>query len=128
METRGVQGILDSARAETGLDDFGDDWFLAPLAAWVTDLEQENLTDFGRKFLRKLAVRDVGRRLRVLATMSAHPEIADVSLPPILYVTGLERSGTTLLHNLLSTHQRGREFVHAGMGRLPGDGGPDPNI
>ena len=111
MSAGGVQGILDSARAETGLDDFGDDWFLTPLTAWVGDLEQDNLTDFGRKFLRSLAVRDVARRLRVVATWAAHPEIAEVTLPPILYVTGLERSGTTLLHNLLSTHRRGRALL-----------------
>ncbi|MEZ5247165.1 MAG: sulfotransferase [Acidimicrobiales bacterium] len=111
MDTGSVQGILDEASRQTGLDDFGDDWFLAPLAAWVNDLAQDNLTDFGRRFLRSLAVRDVARRLRVIATLDAHPEIAEVALPPILYITGLERSGTTLLHNLLATHRHGRSLL-----------------
>ena len=80
-------------------------------AAWAEDLEQSNLTDFGRTFLRSLAVRDVGRRLRVLQTLREHPEIASVPIPRIVYVTGLERSGTTLLHNLLAQHPRGRALL-----------------
>jgi len=31
-----------------------------------------------------------------------------VPLPPIVYITGLERSGTTLLHNLLALHPQAR--------------------
>lgn len=111
MSPAGVQEILDAASADTSLDDFGDDWFLTPLAAWAHDLEQQNLTDFGRSFMRNLAVRDVARRLRVIDTLAAHPEIAEVPIPPIVYVTGLERSGTTLLHNLLAAHGRARALL-----------------
>jgi hypothetical protein len=50
----------------------------------------------------------VTRRLSVLATLREHPEIATVPIPPIVYVTGLERSGTTLLHNLLALHRDAR--------------------
>ena len=97
--------MCDAAVAATGLDDFGDDWFMGPLAAWAATWGSPNLTEFGRKFLRSLAVRDVGRRLRVLQTLREHPEIASVPIPRIVYVTGLERSGTTLLHNLLAQHR-----------------------
>jgi len=96
--------IIDDAIAATGIDDIGDDWFLRPLAAWADDLHGDNLTDSGRAFLRRLAVNDIARRLEVLATIRAHPEILDVELPPIVYITGLERSGTTILHNLLALH------------------------
>jgi hypothetical protein len=51
-------------------------------------------TDRGRRFLRSLAVRDLGRRLRVLDTLRRHPEIAAVPVPPIVDITGPERSGT----------------------------------
>ncbi len=106
-----VEAICDEAAAATGLDDFGDDWFLEPLRAWAEDLAQDTLTERGRRILRGLAVRDVARRLRVVATWRAHPEIAEVPLPPILYVTGLERSGTTLLHNLLALHPDARALL-----------------
>ncbi len=106
-----VRGILAEAAAETGLDDFGDDWFLAPLEAWAADLDQPGLSDFGRRFLRRIALRDVCRRLRVIDTLKAHPEIDQVEVPPIVYVTGLERSGTTLLHNVLASHGAGRALL-----------------
>lgn len=68
-----MQGILAEAAAETGLDDFGDEWFLAPLEPWAADLDQPGLSDFGRRFLRRIALRDVCRRLRVIDTLSANP-------------------------------------------------------
>src|SRR5829696_5773524 len=103
-----VDGILAEAADEAGLDDFGETWFLGPLSAYLTDLAQPNLTEFGRQLLRTRAVRDLVRRLRVLETLREHPEIAGVTIPPIVYVTGLERSGTTLLHNLLGLHRDAR--------------------
>ena len=103
-----VDSVLAAARTQTGLDDLGDDWFLGPLGAWVEDLHQPILTEFGRAFLTRLAVRDVARRLRVIDQLRRHPEIEDVVLPPIVYVTGLARSGTTLLHNLLAQDRRAR--------------------
>jgi hypothetical protein len=52
----------------TGLHDFGDEWSMGPLAAWAADLEQPNLTEFGRRFLRSFAVRDLSRRLRAVGS------------------------------------------------------------
>jgi hypothetical protein len=111
MGGESVRALLDAARQATGLDDFGDDWFEGPLGAWTEDLRQPNLTEFGRSFLRSLMVRDLSRRLRVLQTLREHPEIADVSIPRIVYITGLERSGTTLLHNLLAQHAGARALL-----------------
>jgi hypothetical protein len=106
-----IQALLDAAAAATGLTDFGDDWYLGPLRAWSQDLQQPSLTAFGRGFLRSLAVRDLSRRLRVLQTWRDHPEIAETPIPPIVYITGLERSGTTLLHNLLALHPGARALM-----------------
>lgn len=99
-----ARSIVDAAVEQTGIDDIGDDWFLTPLAAWSDDLHRDNLTDSGRAFLRRLAVSDVARRLEVLQAIRDHPAILDVEIPPIVYITGLERSGTTLLHNLMALH------------------------
>ena len=114
--------ICDDAAELAGLEDFGDEWFLQPLEAWAEDLQQPNLTEGGRAFLRTQAVRDVARRLRVLATLRASPEIAEVPIPPIVYITGLERSGTTLLHNLLALHPAARALLRWELtGRMPDD-------
>ena len=106
-----VDGICEDAASAAGLDDCGDDWFLGPLAAWAEDLEQPILNDFGRRFLRSLAVKDVARRLRVLDVLRRYPEIGDVRIPPVIYITGQERSGSTLLHNLLARHQAARTLL-----------------
>ncbi len=105
------QGLLDAAAAASRLSDFGDAWFRGPLDAWSRDLQQPNLTPFGRGFLRSLAVRDLVRRLHVLEVLRRHPEIEQTPLPPIVYITGPERSGTTLLHNLLARHPRARTLL-----------------
>lgn len=106
-----VESIIGDAIDKSGIDDIGDEWFLTPLAAWSHDLESDNLTDSGRVFLRRLAVNDILRRLEVLQTIRQHPEILDVEIPPLVYITGLERSGTTVLHNLLALHPQLRPLL-----------------
>jgi Sulfotransferase family len=106
-----LDAICEDAAAASGVDDFGDQWFLGPLAAWAEDLAQPNLTDFGRRFLRSLAVKDLARRLKVLDVLRRHPEIGDVPIPPVLHITGLERSGSTLLHNVLARRRDARAFL-----------------
>ena len=100
--------LLDQASEETGLEDFGGDWFTGPLAAYVRDLEAPHLSAWGRSFLTRLVRKDLVRRLQIIDCLKQHPEIEDTPIPPILYITGHERSGTTLLHNLLSQHRDAR--------------------
>jgi Sulfotransferase family len=99
-----VETLKAKAIQATGLNDFGGDWFEQPLAAWAEDLAGPSLTEPGRAFLGRLAVTNLCRRLEVVDWWNRHPEIEDVAMPPILYITGLERSGTTLLHNLLALY------------------------
>ncbi|HRI18164.1 MAG TPA: sulfotransferase, partial [Burkholderiaceae bacterium] len=103
--------MLEAARRATGLCDFGDDWFRGPPGAWAADLRVPHLNDFGRSFLRSLAVRDLAQGLRVLQTLREHPKIAEGTIPPIVCITGLERSGTTLLHDLLALHADARALM-----------------
>ncbi len=100
--------IKREAARKTGLSDFGDPSFEGPLRAWIHDLRNPKINDFGRKFLRRLAVRDLRRRLEVLACLDQHPEILEVEIPPIVFITGAARTGSTLLHNLMATHPEGR--------------------
>src|SRR5688500_8294834 len=103
--------LLAAAAEQTGLDDFGDDWFRGPLAAWAAALDDGVLNDAGWRFFTALAVQDLARRLRVLDVLRRNPEIDDVPIPPIVYITGLARSGTTLLHNLLALHEKARPVL-----------------
>ncbi len=103
-----AQALLEKAQQQTGLSDFGDHWFMASLEAYVSGLDGPQLSKFGREFLARQAVKDLCRRLAIIDCLKQHPEIEDTPIPPILYITGHERSGTTLLHNLLALHTRAR--------------------
>ena len=106
-----VETLKAKAVEATGLRDFGGDWFEQPLAAWVEDLAGPSLKESGRAFLARLAVTNLSRRVEVVDWFNRHPEIDDVAIPPIVYITGLERSGTTLLHNLLALHPKSRALL-----------------
>lgn len=100
--------LLQKASQKTGLSDFGDDWFMGSLEAYLGGLNGPQVSDFGREFLARQAVKDLCRRLAIIDCLKKNPEIEDTPIPPILYITGHERSGTTLLHNLLALHARAR--------------------
>jgi hypothetical protein len=106
-----IASLKRQAIAKTGFSDFGDGWYEQPLSAWVLDLAGPLLSESGRTFLARLAVTNLCRRLEIIDCLKRHPEIDDVDIPPILYVTGLERSGTTLLHNLLAQHPKSRALL-----------------
>jgi hypothetical protein len=99
-----AQALLQKARQKTGLSDFGDDWFMGSLQAYLKGLDGPQISEFGKEFLARQAVKDLCRRLAIIDCLKKNPEIEDTPIPPILYITGHERSGTTLLHNLLALH------------------------
>jgi hypothetical protein len=109
--TLDLESLKAQAIEKTGLADFGSPWFEGPLAAWVHDLQSPALSERGRAFFTRLAVTNLCRRLEVIDCLKRNPEIAAVRIPPILYITGLERSGTTLLHNLLALHPLARPLL-----------------
>ena len=80
----------------------------------------------GRQVLHKVAVRHL-RNLRYLQTfVDAHPEVGARRLEAPVVVTGLPRTGTTLLHNLLACDPDHRvlRFWEALHPVPPGSGGP----
>lgn len=106
-----VESLKAQAAEKTGLGDFGAPWFEGPLAAWVHDLRNPMLSERGRSFFTRLAVNNLCRRLEVIDCLKRNPSIGAVPIPPILYITGLERSGTTFLHNLLALHPLARPLL-----------------
>lgn len=106
-----VEGFKGKAVENTGLTDFGSDYYEESLGRWIEDLENGRLSDIGKSFLTGQMIADLSRRLRVLDYLKKNPEINDVVIPPILYISGLERTGTTFLHNLLTLDQNARAFL-----------------
>jgi hypothetical protein len=97
-----ADGALAAAEQATGLADFGDDGFREGLALLSRALEDEaRLTLLGRLMARAEIARILASRLQGEALFTAHPETLRERVVAPLFVTGLARTGTSLLHELL---------------------------
>ena len=99
--------LLQAARRRTGLEDFGAPAFREPLGRLLAAIDREaRLTPTGRLMARANLVRVLAQRLRIEQALRRHPEIEQVTLEPPIFIVGLQRTGTTLLHRLLATDPR----------------------
>jgi hypothetical protein len=95
--------LLAKAGRQTGLADFGDDAFRDPLGRLVAALEEEaRLTLLGRIVARNDLVRLLVNRLRVTDVRRRHPEIDAGTVARPIFILGLPRTGTSILHELLA--------------------------
>ncbi len=94
--------LLEEARRNTGLDDFGDSNFRDGMRRLLDSLEQEaRLTAIGRLIAHGEVLRHLENRLRVAADWQRWPEMAEVKIEKPIFVVGLPRTGSTTLHDLL---------------------------
>jgi hypothetical protein len=104
-----ADAALAAAERATGLADFGDDGFREGLALFVRALETEaQPTLLGRLMARAEIARILESRLWVEAFVREHPEILAEEVAAPLIVTGLARTGTSLLLELLWRDPRNR--------------------
>ena len=100
-----VGALREAAQRKTGLTDFGDDGHLRALNVLVASINSEaRLTPTGRQIQKSRLVAALVHRLRIEDLLKRHPEIDDIGLGTIILVTGLQRTGTTLLQRLLNSH------------------------
>jgi hypothetical protein len=96
----------------TGLSDFGDEDFREPLRRVLRSCAGEALlSPTGRALKRVDWIDMLATRLRVRRELSDRPELAEGSPRRPLVVTGLPRSGTTLLQRLLSLDPDARPLL-----------------
>jgi hypothetical protein len=99
--------ILQQAREETGLSDFGDEEFLQRLDLLVDEWNGDSgLTGIGRLSLRNKLLLFARNRLLIADTLKQHPEIHQIEIDKPIIVAGLPRSGTTHLLNLMAADRR----------------------
>lgn len=103
------EGLLRAAMRQTGLSDFGDDYFRAGLQRLLESAEQDAaLNTIGRFGHREAVIQQLSSRLKLVEMEKQAPELFRWSLPPPLIVLGFPRSGTTHLHRLLAADPAGR--------------------
>ena len=97
------RSLLETACRETGLEDFGGDEFRELLRLVLHCLETEaRLTLIGRLVARHDLLGLLTNRLRLAEDRKRHPGIASQRITRPFFIIGLPRTGTTLLHHLIS--------------------------
>jgi hypothetical protein len=97
------EAMLKEARARTGLADFGGDEFQEPLGRLLEGYEREaRFSTVGRLAAWRDTVSLLANRLRLVEDRKRHPAIADEAIRRPLFIVGLPRTGSTLLHHLLA--------------------------
>jgi hypothetical protein len=105
--------LLDEARRRTDLCDFGGDAFLEPFRIFVRALDEEaKLHAVGRAISKSDCLNWLENRLRLADTRKRHPEIAAAPVDRPLFITGLPRTGTSILHELLAQDPDHRAPLH----------------
>lgn len=95
--------LIDAAKRRCGLSDFGKGDFFEPLSRLLESCHREaRLNLVGKIALRCDLVRTLCNRLSIEQDRHLYPEIARQEIHAPLFIVGLPRSGTTLLHTLLA--------------------------
>ena len=96
------EAILDEARARTGLSDFGGDSWREGFEIFLAALEEEAQLNFiGRVLARSDVLNWLENRLQMTEARRLQPEIDAEQVERPVFITGLPRTGTSILHDLM---------------------------
>jgi hypothetical protein len=123
--------VVKLAERLTGLHDYGDSdgSFRGRLNETIDAVLETDWNTVGRFGIRYILHWHLSNRLRLVELLKQRPDIEDIDIVRPLVITGLFRTGTTYLHNVLAADPSSRvgrmwEFAHpVGRSRdLLGDG------
>jgi len=98
-----ADALLAAARRSTGLQDFGSDDFMEPFRLLMKSLlEEAQLSFVGRLLARRDVFVLLCNRLRITELFKRHPQLGEQEVKEPLFIIGLSRSGTSILHELLA--------------------------
>lgn len=104
--------VIEAARAQTGLSDFGDPAILEGLNVLLKAYAEEaGYSERGSQIAHAELVTQMANRMKVEAWLKDHPELLERPIEKPLFVFGLPRTGTTLLINLLASAPERRSFL-----------------
>jgi hypothetical protein len=95
--------VIETAQRRCGFDDFGGGDFFESLSRLLDSCQREaQLNLVGRIVLRADLIRLLYSRLFIQRDRKAYPRIVRQEIREPLFIVGLPRSGTTVLHTLLA--------------------------
>lgn len=104
------EALCARARRRTGLKDFGDPPIEPALSTLVCTLEEEaDLHPLGRFLMHGHLLEMLSTRLRLVEAWRVQPQaLADSKIERPIFITGMPRSGSTFLHELLAQDHENR--------------------
>ena len=105
------ESLIAAARESTGLTDFGNEGFREGLRVLLETYEKAGLRPGGRKVTRRRLIQLLCNRLRVAQAFRRHPEILECEIRSPVYLTGLPRTGSSALFNLLAIDPAARPLL-----------------
>jgi len=104
--------LIRAARKATGLQNLGRDFRDEPLDRLLYSIKEEaKLHPIGYFISRERMINLLSIRLRAEELFRRHPEILEQKLYPVWMILGLQRTGTTKLHRLLSADEKNRVLL-----------------
>ncbi|MBI5487075.1 MAG: sulfotransferase [Deltaproteobacteria bacterium] len=106
-----ADSLLGAARERTGLRELGESSLPERLRRLVDAIEAEaELHPLGRWMIRERLIGTLGNRLRMEEALRRRPAILDERIAAPVFIVGLQRTGTTVLHRMLAADP-GRRFL-----------------
>ncbi len=105
------EALMKEAQSAAGLSDFGADDFREALAVLCETYDCNAWDERGRQRNRGRVLGLLATRLRVQEALRKHPEIAERPVPKPMVLTGMPRSGTSALFNLLAVDPAARPLL-----------------
>jgi hypothetical protein len=129
-----VASVLEQARRQTGLNDFGPPAFTERLGLLLGEVEaDDNVWKAHKAQFVEHCVKAAANRLRIQHYWTEHPTSLEVAIERPIDVIALPRSGSTHLENLVAADRRLRHLpVYLAAqpapqpGEAPGPDGVDP--
>jgi len=104
-----AEQLLESACERTGLDDYGEPGFRDGLDHLVDAMQRESrLNEIGEMAAPETLLMYLTNRLQLRDWHARHPEIGQVEVSPVVFMIGMGRTGTTIVHDLLGQDPRNR--------------------
>ena len=99
-----LDAALEQAAAEAGLEDFGEDIYSESLTVFLDGAHREaGLSPMGEITVWGQVIQFLKNRLLIEEEFKRRPEIAEQVIDRPIIIAGLPRTGTTHLHNLISS-------------------------
>lgn len=117
-----AESLTGRVVGRTGLDDFGPGLVVEPLQQLLdTVMADPTFSTVGLRAWPTMLSRLLASRLRVVDHVRRHPELTELEVTRPIIITGMPRTGTTLLYNLMATMPGARPLLGwESLSPLPG--------